>query len=178
VSDQAAGNLVAPDAQASDGNKILLKIIEPLMYHWIFTLIWNGTDYGPQISFDVQWSLQKGPLLPVTARHCHQYQGRTKLLHDPLLSWRNLTKEIWLSKFHGYLALQLILDKPQDECRVNSPYQKVVRFIFHKNREISILTLKINTARLTLIQATESSKPVKTKQIKYTNIYICFSFKK
>jgi hypothetical protein len=29
--------------------------------------------------------------------------------------------------------------------------------------------LKINTARLTLIQATESSEPGKTKQIKYTN---------
>jgi hypothetical protein len=39
--------------------------------------------------------------------------------------------------------------------------------------------LKINTARLTLIQeATESSKPGKIKQIKYTNKFLKIKIKK
>jgi hypothetical protein len=42
--------------------------------------------------------------------------------------------------------------------------------IFHKKREISILTMKKNTARLTLLQkATESPKLGKTKQTKNKN---------
>jgi hypothetical protein len=48
--------------------------------------------------------------------------------------------------------------------RVSVAHAGTIRDIFHKNREISILTMKKNTARLTLEEATESSKPGKAKR--------------
>jgi hypothetical protein len=55
------------------------------------------------------------------------------------------------------------------------PYASQHRYIFHKNREISILTIKKKTARLTLLQeATERTKQGetqnKTKHEKHTAV--------